>query len=459
MEGRGGQGVEPEEGKMTETLNSGDISTRLQRIAKLARTCRGETLRSIHHAIDLDWLREAYRRTRKDGAVGVDSQTGADYAQNLEDNLQWLLERFKTGAYRASPVRRTYIPKDGGKRRPIGIPTFEDKVLQTAIRMLLETIYEQDFLDCSYGFRPGRSAHDALEATWQGVMSMRGAWVVEVDIESFFDSIDHGHLRGVLDQRVNDGVVRRVLHKWLKAGVMEGGQLRRSDSGTPQGGVISPLLANVFLHEVLDLWFVREVQPRLGGRAKLVRYADDFVVVCELERDARRVLDVLPKRFGRYGLRLHPAKTRLVRFERPTGRGHRERAETFDFLGFTLHWGMSRRGFPVVKRKTAASRLRKAIRRIWLWCRRHRHVPLGMQQVALSAKLRGHYSYFGVTGNGSALKRFHYEAQRAWRVWLDRRGGRKRMSWERFHALLEHYSLPPPRVVHSICDRSAKPRP
>lgn len=444
---------------MAETLNSGDISTRLLRIAKLARTHRDTAFRSIHHAIDLDWLKEAHRRTRKDGAVGVDSQTAADYAQNLEGNLQSLLERFKKGSYRAPPVRRIFIPKDGGKLRPIGIPTFEDKVLQTAIRMLLEAIYEEDFLDCSYGFRPGRSAHDALEAVRDGVMSTRGAWVVEVDIESFFDSIDHEHLRRVLDKRVSDGVVRRVLHKWLKAGVMEDGQLRRPGSGTPQGGVISPLLANVFLHEVLDAWFVAEVQPRLGGSTKLVRYADDFVVVCEQEQDARRVFEVLPKRFERYGLRLHPDKTRLVRFERPSARDDRTRSETFDFLGFTLHWGVSRRGYPIVKRKTAAPRLRRALRRVWLWCRNHRHAPIKAQHAALTAKLNGHYGYFGVTGNARALQRFHYEVRRAWQVWLARRGGKRRMTWERYVALLAYYPLPNPRVVHSIYRHSANPRP
>ena len=458
VEGRGGQGVDSKEGKMAETLNSGDISTKLDRIAEMARTYRGQALRSIHHVIDLEWLKEAYRRTRKDGAVGVDSQTAADYAQGLEANLQSLLDRFKTGAYRAPPVRRTYIPKDGGKRRPLGIPTFEDKVLQMALKMLLEAVYEEDFLDCSYGFRSGCSAHDALQVIWQSAMSMRGAWIVEVDIESSFDSIDHGHLRDVLDQRVSDGVVRRVIHKWLNAGVMEDGQHSRSDSGTPQGGVISPLLANVFLHEVLDTWFVREVQPRLAGRAELIRYADDFVVVCEHERDARRVLAVLPKRFGKYGLRLHPDKTRLVRFERPTGRGGGERPETFDFLGFTHYWGKSRKGYPLVKRKTMASRLRRSLRSIWEWCRQHRHDPVDEQRVVLAAKLRGHYGYYGITNNSRALANFFHEAKRAWREALDRRGGKRQMTWERFALLLKRHPLPPPRIVHSAFRPSVNPR-
>lgn len=452
--------METKEGKMAETLNSGDISTRVRRIAEMARMHRGETLRSIHHAIDLEWLKEAHRRTRKDGAVGVDAQTAVEYGQELEANLQSLLDRLKMGSYRAPPVRRTYIPKDGGKLRPLGIPTFEDKVLQTAIKMLLEAVYEEDFLDCSYGFRPGRSAHDALEALWQSTMhiSKHGAWVVEVDIETFFDSIDHDHLRDILDQRVSDGVVRRVIHKWLNAGVMEDGQHRCPDSGTPQGGVISPLLANVFLHEVLDMWFVQEVQPRLGGRAELIRYADDFVVVCEHEHDAKRVLAVLPKRFGRYGLRLHPDKTRLVRFERPRGRDDGLRPETYDFLGFTHYWGTSRKGNPIVKRKTMAARMRRSLRGIWEWCRRNRHEPVSEQHTVLVAKLHGHYGYYGITNNNWALRNFLQEVKRAWRRGLDRRGGRRRMTWVRFAALLKNYALPPPRIVHSVFSRSANPR-
>ena len=257
----------------------GNISTKLERIAKLAKQMPGTALRSLAHHIDIEWLREAYRRTRKDGAVGVDGQTAAEYAERLEENLQSLLNRAKSGdQYRAPPVRRVHIPKgDGTKTRPIGIPTFEDKVLQRAVAMVLEAVYEQDFLDCSYGFRPGRGAHQALEAVWQHTMGMNGGWVLEADITKFFDEIDHTRLREVLSKRVCDGVLLRLIGKWLNAGVMEEGVIYHPESGTPQGGVISPLLANVFLHEVLDLWFEHEVKPRLKGRAALVRYADDCV--------------------------------------------------------------------------------------------------------------------------------------------------------------------------------------
>ena len=299
---------------MPETLNSESVSTRQQRIAALAKQSPQMAFTSLNHYLDLAWLREAFHRTRKDGAPGVDGQTWADYAENLEVNLQSLLDRAKAGTYRAPPVRRVHIPKGtGDETRPIGIPTLEDKVLQRAVVMILEAIYEQDFYDCSYGFRPGRSAHQALDSLWTQLMQTGGGWVLEVDIRKFFDTLDHGHLREFLQQRVRDGVLLRLIGKWLNAGVLEDGCITHPDAGSPQGGVISPVLANLFLHYVLDEWFAHQVQPRLKGRAFLIRYADDFVIGFAREEDARRVMDVLPKRFGRYGLTLHPTKTGPVR--------------------------------------------------------------------------------------------------------------------------------------------------
>src|SRR5215468_9243455 len=296
-----------------------DVSTKRQRIAELARQSPEMGFTSLAHFIDIDWLREAYRRTRKDGAVGMDGQSGEDYAVDLESNLRSLLERAKSGTYQAPPVRRVRIPKAGSatETRPLGIPTFEDQVLQRAVVMVLEAIYEQDFKDCSYGFRPGRSAHQALESLWQQTMAMGGGWIVDVDIRKFFDTIDHGHLRELLKRRARDGVLLRLIGKWLNAGVLEDGCVTHPEAGSPQGGVVSPLLANAYLHEVLDTWFEQTVKPRLKGRAYLIRYADDAVLVFEQEGDARRVQEVLPKRFGKYGLALHPEKTRLVRFQRP----------------------------------------------------------------------------------------------------------------------------------------------
>jgi group II intron reverse transcriptase/maturase len=408
--------------------------------------------------MDLPWLLQAYHRTRKNGATGVDGQTWHEYGENLEANLQSLLDRAKSGRYRAPPVKRVHIPKAGSptQTRPIGIPTLEDKVLQRAVVMLLEPIYEQDFVQGSYGFRPGRGAHQALERLWQEMMNADGGWVLEVDISKFFDTLDHGHLRQFVQHRVRDGVLLRLIGKWLNAGVMEAGQLSYPESGSPQGGVISPLLANIYLHYVLDEWFEQEVQPRLAGRAYLIRYADDFVIGFTNEKDAHRVKEVLPKRFGRYGLQIHPEKTRLVRFTKPNNgqpidRGRPSgKPESFDLLGFTHHWGRSLRGNWVVKRKTSTSRLSRGLRAINQWCRNHRHDPLVEQQRALSQKLRGHYAYYGITGNSQCLSAFRTWVVGCWRNWLSRRNRERGMTWDRFNQLLERYPLPAAVAIHSV---------
>jgi RNA-directed DNA polymerase len=437
---------------MTRSPNLEQVSTRLQRIAQLAREDPHRVLVSLAHHIDLEWLREAYRRTRKDGAPGVDGQTGAVYGENLEANLQDLLDRFKSGRYQAPPVRRVYIPKGGNPsaKRPIGMPTFEDKVLQRAVAMVLEAVYEQEFLDCSYGFRPERSAHQAIRSLWQRLMGMGGGWILEADIEGFYDNLDPSHLRSFLDQRVRDGVLRRSVDKWLKAGVMEAGTLSHPATGTPQGGVISPLLSNIYLHKVLDEWFENEVKPRLHGQGHLIRFADDFVLVFQEESDARRVQEVLAKRFDRYGLRLHPGKTRLLRFERPKpGETPPPGPRSFDFLGFTHYWEKSRQGKWTVKRKTASDRLTRFLQRLNLWCQRHRHVPLAEQHAQLLRKLRGHYGYYGITGNSRSLSSLHHRVKRLWRKWLSRRTRKARMTWERFNLLLERYPLPNPRICQA----------
>lgn len=444
---------------MAEPLNSGDISARIQRLAKQAEEHRERSFRSINHAIDEEWLREAVRRTRKSGAVGVDGTAWSEYQEGLEARLSELLTLFKTGLYRAPPVKRVHIPKGDGRTRPIGIPSFEDKVLQRAVTMLMEAIYEQDFLNCSYGFRPGRSAHDALEALYEGISSMGGGWIVDLDIRDFFGALDHGHLKSFLDRRVSDGVVRRVVHKWLKAGVMEEGRHLHPETGTPQGGVISPLLANVYLHEVLDTWFAREVQPRLKGRSFMVRYADDAVLVFAQEEDARRVLEVLTKRLARFGLELNADKTRLLRFERPTKKVENDDDDSgpgpssFDFLGFTHYWGKSRKDRWVVRRKTAKNRLARALQRVTEWCRLHRHDRVSEQAAQLRSKMRGHYNYYGVTGNMRSITAFWRRVERVWRYWLSRRSQRAIVTWQRFGALLKTHPLPTPRLPRSIYHR------
>jgi group II intron reverse transcriptase/maturase len=334
-------------------------------------------------------------------------------------------------------------------------------VLQRAVALILEAIYEQDFRDCSYGFRPGRSAHQALQALWQQTMNWGGCWLIEVDIRKCFDTLDHAHLRTLLQRRVRDGVLLRLIGKWLNAGILEAGALSFPDQGSPQGGVISPLLANVYLHYVLDEWFAQEVQPRLRGRAFVIRYADDFVLGFASEADARRVLEVLPKRFGKYGLALHPDKTRLVPFVRPSERSETQddepRPGTFDLLGFTHYWGRSRRGVWVVKRRTASNRFSRAVKKIAEWCRAHRHDPVGEQHHALSRKLRGHDAYYGITGNAPLLQRLRVVVARLWRKWLGRRRRGPPLSWTTMNGLLERYPLPAARVVHSVYVLAAKP--
>jgi RNA-directed DNA polymerase len=429
------------------------VSTKQQRLAALAEQSPQLGFTSLNHHLDLLWLAEAFNRTRKSAAPGVDGQTAEDYGLDLVDNLQSLLDRAKSGTYWAPPVRRVRIPKGtGNETRPLGIPTLEDKVLQRAVVMALEPIYEQDFLDCSYGFRPGRSAHQALAALWQQTMDLGGCWLVEVDIRKFFDTLDHAQLRALLRQRVRDGVLLRLIDKWLQAGVLEDGELTYPEAGTPQGGVVSPLLANVYLHYVLDVWFEEVVKPCLEGRAFLVRYADDLVMGFACEEDARRVLAVLPKRLGKYGLTIHPDKTRLVPFRRPdrsppaAGAQSEPQSGSFDFLGFTHYWSQSQKGNWVVKRKTAGSRFHRAVKKIGEWCRLNRHKPIGEQHQSLWQKLRGHFAYYGVIGNLVCLQRFRYEVVRLWRKWLSRRKRRGQFPWSRLNGLLKALPLPWPQA-------------
>ncbi len=407
-------------------------------------------LTSLHHLIDLDWMAEAYRLTRKDGAPGIDGVTAKDYEANLEANLSDLMVRIKSGRYVAPPVRRHLIPKADGSMRPLGIPTLEDKVAQRAILLLLEPIYEADFLPCSYGFRPGRSAHDALRALRTGFMEQGLRWVVDVDISKYFDTIDHGHLRGFLDQRVTDGVVRRMIDKWLKAGVLDKGVLRRTTGGTPQGGVISPLLSNIYLHHVLDGWFETVARPHLRGRCLLVRYADDAVMAFEDHAAGMKMLAVLGKRLGRYGLTLHPTKTRFVdfRFRRPQGCHPMAAGTTFDFLGFTHVWGKSRKGKNVVAQVTAKDRYARALASVNEWLRRNLHRPFREQHARLSRVIRGHCAYYGITGNGRRIRWYHHQIVRAWRKWLARRGRHSNLPWQRFRAMLARYPLPAALIVH-----------
>ncbi len=440
-----------------EIPNSKTISTKLLQIAELARKAPHLVIHSLAHQVDIEFLREAFKETRKDGATGTDGVTGEEYGRDLESNLQRLLDRFKGGTYIAPPVRRVHIPKAGtDKTRPLGIPTFEDKVLQTAVKMLLEAVYEQDFLPCSYGYRPGRNQHQALEQIWKSTMDARGGWIIEADIRNFFGELQHRQLRTILDQRVRDGVIRRTIHKWLNAGVMEFGKLSFPEDGTPQGGVISPLLANIYLHEVLDKWFENTVKPQLKGRATLIRFADDFVCIFDREDDAREVMDLLHPRFEAYGLQLHPDKTRLIDFRRSndrSGPGAGGLPDSFDFLGLHHFWGQSKAGKPCVKQATSRSRLQRSITAITDWCQEHRHKPMNQQREKLVQKVRGHYVYYGVTGNARCLYKFLHQVELAWFKWLNRRSQKRSMNWQEFTSYLKQFPLPKPKMYASALSK------
>lgn len=446
--------TDPLPGNAADASTSDPVSTKLERIAALAAQMPDKALFTLNHCLDRSLLFQACMRVRRDAAVGVDGQTYAEFREGLFDRLDDLVTRAHDGTYRAPPVRRTYIPKGNSptEKRPIGIPTFADKVLQRAVAMILEPIYEHDFHEGSYGFRPGRSAHQAIDDLRGWLNRHGGGWVLDVDVRKYFDTIDHAHLREFLQRRVQDGVVLRLIGKWLNAGVLEEGAVSYPDEGTPQGGVISPLLANIYLHYVLDEWFEQEVTPRLAGEAKLVRYADDFVLAFTTQSDAERVLTVLEKRFAKFGLTIHPEKTRLVRFERPrriessSDDDQPGKPQTFDLLGFTWYWGRTQTDGWTIKTQTAADRIRRTITRIDDWCRAHRHDPIPEQSATLSRKLRGHYTYFARPGNFDALSRVFRGVLRAWQKWLGRRSWHGYLSWPRFEALLARHPLPPPRI-------------
>ncbi|MBN2547296.1 MAG: group II intron reverse transcriptase/maturase [Spirochaetes bacterium] len=425
------------------------VSTKQKQIALNAKRLPDVSFTSIAYHMDLGWLYEAYRQTRKDGAVGVDGITAGEYEKNLKENLSNLLDRAKSGRYKASPVRRVYIPKGNGKElRPLGIPTFEDKILQRAVKMLIEPIYEQDFYNCSYGFRPNKSQHGALQKFWEEAMGTKG-WVIDLDMRKYFDSINHKKLMEILKQRVNDGVIIRLIGKWLNAGIMEEKNLHYNETGTPQGGVISPLLSNIYLHEVMDKWFINEVKPRMKGRVYMVRFADDAVMGFRYEKDAERVMKVLPKRLEKYGLKLNLEKTKVVKFRIPLNKD--DDIGTINFLGFTHYWGKSRRGNNVIMKKTEKKRFARALKEINEWCKKNRHLKMKVQCEKLRKKIQGHYGYYGITPNGRAITIFFHSVGRIWFKWVNRRGRKDSLNWEKFTFLLKNvYQLPKPRIVHSV---------
>src|ERR1700675_2316568 len=390
----------------------------LSRIAELARQDAGRKFYSIAHLLTKEALWEPFDNLRKDAAAGVDGVTYADYEEHLVENLFKLHEKLTSKTYRAQPLRRIYIDKEDGRKRPISIPSLEDKIVQRATVELLNAIFEQDFLDCSYGFRPGRSAHDALDEVGRVICRGPTEYVLELDISSYFDSIVRKQLMEMVERRVSDASILRLIGKWINVGVVDDGRLLTSETGTGQGQIISPLLANLYLHHVLDVWFEAEVKPRLRGKAFEIRYADDGLLCFQFKEDAERVLEVLPKRFAKYGLTLHPEKTRLVNFGRYAeehAKRQGKKPATFDFLGFTHICARSRRGKFTVHVRTMKKRLRRSLTAIAEWCQEHRHEPVDKQLKTLNAKLRGHYQYYGRPTNSRSLWQFYRGVCKIWR--------------------------------------------
>jgi len=419
-----------------------EVSTKQLRIAEIASKNAKEGLTNLHQYIDVNWLEMSMKELNKKSATGKDGKTYQEYEKGMTERLPELLKLFKTGMYKAPAVRRVYIKKEDGKERPLGIPTVEDKLLQHAVKGVIEPIYELEFFDFSYAFRPGKSQHQALERMWKEIMSKGISYILDVDIKNYFGSIVHTIMRSMLDERVKDGVIRRQIDKWLKAGILEEGNIRYEEEGTPQGGVISPLLSNIYLHNVADKWY-KEIEPLLKGKSFMVRFADDCVLGFETKEDAERVKKVIGKRFAKYGLTLHPEKTRLIEFK------HGGNGGTFDFLGFTHYWGKSQKGKPVVKRRTSKKKLRKAIMATKTWIIRNRHQKFGAIVDGLNRKLQGHYSYYGITFNSIGIRKYYEEVKSILFKWLNRRGG-KRRNWNGYIKLItQQKPLAFPRIVHS----------
>jgi RNA-directed DNA polymerase len=427
------------------------VSQALERIRKVAKERKKERFTALFHHISIDLLEEAFFELKEDAAPGVDRLTWTDYEAGLECKLEDLHDRVQRGAYRALPSRRVYIPKPDGRQRPLAVAALEDKIVQRAVVALLNAIYEEDYLGISYGFRPGRGTHDALDALCVGIDSRKVSWILDADIQSFFDTVNQEWLIRFVEHRIGDQRIIRLIRKWLKAGVLEDGVVTVSDRGTGQGAVISPLLANIYLHYVLDLWAVRWRQREATGDMVIVRYADDFIVGFQHENDAQRFLDEMRERLQKFALTLHPEKTRLIEFGRFAAERRQRRGlgkpETFNFLGFTFICGKTRQGKFQIKRKTRRDRMRAKLRMIKeeLWRRMHQPIP--DQGEWLGRVVRGYFNYHAVPTNGRALDVFRHHVTDLWRRTLRRRSQKDRMTWARMTQLADAW-LPKPIILH-----------
>src|SRR5258705_4396047 len=424
----------------------------INRIAELAKEDPKRQFSSIAHLITGEKLYEAFRSLRKNASAGIDGVTYQQYETNAEENIRQLHQRLREGKYRAQPLRRVYIPKENGKERPISIPSLEDKIVQKATGEVLNAIYEQDFLECSYGFRPGRGPHQALDEVGRVICTKPTSWILELDITAYFDSIVRGQLMEMIEKRISDGSVLQLIRKWIQVGVIDEGRLLVSETGTGQGQTISPLLANIYLHYVLDEWFENEVKPRIRGEAHEIRFADDAILCFQYREDAEKVMNVLPKRFAKYGLTLHPEKTRLVEFGRYAEANAKRQGKkpcTLDILGFTHVCARSRKGKFTVHVRTMKKRFKRGLTAIAEWCQENRHEPVDEQQKTLNAKLRGHYQYYGPPTNYRSILKFYREVCQIWKKWLSRRTRGDGLTWETFKAVLRRHPLIRPRILHS----------
>ena len=450
------QGASPETGEGADTLTQPAQATRairttetnwqtfLRAIAEKAFKDKHHRFGDLYRWLNQDVLRVCFFRLRKDAASGVDGVTFEQYEKNLEGNLADLVGRLKRKAYRARLVRRKYIPKGNGKLRPLGIPVLEDKLLQMAATQILLAIYEVDFLPCSYGYRPGIGAHDAIKALSAELQFGGHNFVVEADIKGFFDNLRWEWLERMLEQRINDGAFLNLIRKWLRAGILEeDGRVIHPQTGTPQGGVVSPALANIYLHYTLDLWFERVVLPSQRGRCRMIRYADDFVACFEYRHEAEAFEKALKGRLAKFGLEVAADKTKMLRFGY-NGGPHNGR---FDFLGFEFYWEPDRQGKPRVKRRTATKKLRAGIHRMKEWIKTHRHWKLSRLMKMLKAKLQGTWNYYGLIGNHRRMKLFYEETCRTLHKWLNRRSQRQSMTWDAFRRMLERFQVPRPRIM------------
>jgi len=427
------------------------LPANLARVNEAARKSRRTRFTALMHHIDVEALRRVFNRQRRNASAGVDGVTVEEYGGNLEANLKRLCDRVHSGSYRPQPVRRAYVPKADGTQRPIGIPALEDKIVQGGVSEVLSAIYEVDFLGFSYGFRPGRSPHQALEALNAALIKRKINWVLDADVRRFFDSVDHEWLLRMVAHRIADPRVLRLIRLWLRAGVLEGGKWFKTLEGTPQGAGISPILANIFLYYSLDLWVHQWRQRHAKGDVIIVRYCDDFVMGFERQTEAKSMLDELKRRLSKFGLGLHEKKTRLLEFGRFAAerrkRGGMRRPETFDFLGFTHYCSTNKKGRFFVTRKTQGARMTRKLKELRIESRRRMHWPLKKQQRWLSAVLRGHYAYYGLLGNSRALSDFAYKVRKLWFRALCRRSQKNAMTWERFNRLLKVFPLPTPRII------------